>query len=73
MRSRPSISTPTVSNAFRIISQSHDLYKNTIPLKENISTYSFRAGNNQDTVTDGQVNLWIIHSSGAKIQYDAEI
>ena len=73
MRSRPSISTPTVSNAFRIISQSHDLYKNTIPLKENISTYSFRAGNNQDTVTDGQVNLWIIHSSGAKIQYDAEL
>jgi len=73
MRSRPSISTPTVSNAFRIISQSHDLYKSTIPLKENISTYSFRAGNNQDTVTDGQVNLWIIHSSGAKIQYDAEL
>ena len=73
MRSRPSISTPSVSNGFRIISQSHDLYKSTIPLKENISTYSFRAGNNQDTVSDGQVNLWIIHSSGAKIQYDAEL
>ena len=36
MRSRPSISTPTVSNAFRIISQSHDLYKNNNSSKRKI-------------------------------------
>ena len=73
MRSVPSISTPTVTNGYRIISASHDLTKNTIPLKELISTYSFRAGNNQDTVSDGEANMWRLHASGAKVQYDAEL